>query len=106
MIDLFDIIKANNLIGNLTPEELANLLENDSTDTYTIMLVSKNRIIIKNNHTNDLEKLDCVHSYFDLGSTNCAEIKDKLGCNEGNCNCKDCFKTCLTQLQTGALIKK
>lgn len=106
MIDLFDIIKANNLIGNLTPEELAILLENDSTDTYTIMLVSKNRIIIKNNHTNNLEKLDCVCNYFELTTSNCAEIKDRLGCSDGSCNCKDCFKTCLTQLQTGTLNKK
>ena len=106
MIDLFDIIKANNLIGEFTPEELKNLIENGSTENYTIMLVSKNRIIIKNTVTNDLTKLDCVGRYFDLGTSNCAEIKDSINCSEKVCNCKDCFKKCIAKLETGEISKK
>ena len=54
MIDLFEIIKANNLIGNYSIEDLIDLLEKNSTGNYTIQLVSKNRIIIKDNTTNTL----------------------------------------------------
>ena len=105
MIDLFEIIKANNLIGNYSIEDLTDLLESNSTGSYTIQLVSKNRIIIKDNTTNTLGKLECVCTYFDLGKTDCNEIKESLGCSQC-CNCKDCFKTCLKQLQEGQLNKK
>ena len=105
MIDLFEIIKANNLIGNYSIEDLIDLLEKNSTGNYTIQLVSKNRIIIKDNTTNTLGKLECVHTYFDLGLTDCNEIKEFLGCGQ-SCDCKDCFKKCLNQLQQGQLSKK
>ena len=105
MVDLFDIIKANNLIGEFTPEELKNLIENGSTENYTIMLVSKNRIIIKDNNSNTLGKLECVHNYFDLGMTDCNTIKEHLAC--GSCaNCKNCFQECIKRLEQGSLSKK
>lgn len=105
MIDLFEIIKANNLIGNYSIEDLTELLERNSTGNYTIQLVSKNRIIIKDNTTNTLGKLECVHTYFDLGLNDCNEIKEQLGCGQSG-NCKDCFKKCLERLQQGELSKK
>lgn len=105
MIDLFEIIKANNLIGNYSIEDLTELLERNSTANYTIQLVSKNRIIIKDNTTNTLGKLECVSTYFDLGLTDCNELKESLGCGQSG-NCKDCFKKCLNKLQTGELSKK
>ena len=105
MIDLFEIIKVNNLIGNYSIEDLMELLENNSTSNYSIQLVSKNRIIIKDNNTNTLGKLECVNNYFDLGLTDCNEIKEHLDC--GQCaNCKNCFKKCLEQLQQGQISKK
>ncbi len=105
MIDLFEIIKANNLIGNYSIEDLTELLERNSTGNYTIQLVSKNRIIIKDNTTNTLGKLECVNTYFDLGITDCNTLKEHLGCGGGS-NCKDCFKKCLEKLQQGELSKK
>ena len=57
MIDLFEIIKNNNLIGNYSIEDLVELLNNNSTSNYSIQLVSKNRIIIKDNVSNTLGKL-------------------------------------------------
>jgi hypothetical protein len=105
MIDLFDIIKANNLIGNYSIEDLMELLKNNSTSDYSIQLVSKNRIIIKDNNTNSLGKLECVHNYFDIETTNCNQIKEQLGCPQCG-NCKDCFKECLNRLQDGSLSKK
>ena len=105
MIDLFEIIKENNLIGNYSIEDLLDLLNNNSSSNYSIQLVSKNRIIIKDNTTNTLGKLECVHNYFDIGLTDCNEIKEHLEC--GSCaNCKNCFKKCLEQLQQGQISKK
>jgi hypothetical protein len=105
MIDLFEIIKDNNLIGNYSIEDLTDLLNNHSTGNYSIQLVSKNRIIIKDNTTNTLGKLECVHNYFDLGITDCNVIKEQLGCGQSG-NCKNCFKNCIEQLQQGQLSKK
>jgi hypothetical protein len=105
MIDLFEIIKDNNLIGNYSLEDLTELLNNNSAGNYSIQLVSKNRIIIKDNNTNTLGKLECVCNYFDLGSSDCNVIKEQL--NVGSCgNCKNCFKCCIEQLQQGQLSKK
>ena len=105
MIDLFEIIKDNNLIGNYSIEDLIELLENNSTSNYSIQLVSKNRIIIKDNTTNTLGKLECVSNYFDIGCTGCNEIKEHLECGQSG-NCKNCFKKCLEQLQQGQISKK
>lgn len=105
MIDLFEIIKDNNLIGNYSIEDLLELLEKNSTTNYSIQLVSKNRIIIKDNNTNTLGKLECVNNYFDINITDCNEIKENLGCGQSG-NCKNCFKKCLEQLQQGQLSKK
>lgn len=105
MIDLFEIIKSNNLIGNYSIEDLLDLLNNNSNSNYSIQLVSKNRIIIKDNTTNTLGKLECVHNYFDLGMTDCNEIKEFLNCSSCG-NCKNCFKECITKLEQGSLSKK
>ena len=105
MIDLFEIIKTNNLIGNYSIEDITDLLNNNSNGNYTIQLVSKNRIIIKDNTTNTLGKLECVNNYFDLNITDCNQLKEHLGC--ASCgNCKDCFKKCLEQYQQGQISKK
>lgn len=105
MIDLFDIIKSNNLIGGFSVEELVKLLKEDSTETYSIMLVSKNRIIVRNNVTNQLEKLECIGHYFDISAPDCQSIKDCIGCPQSG-NCKDCFKKALEMLEEGKLNKK
>ena len=105
MIDLFEIIKANNLIGNYSIDELNDLLKNNSTGNYSIQLISKNRIIIKDNLTNTLGKLECVHNYFNLDATDCNIIKERLEISSCG-NCKDCFKKCLQQLDEGSLSKK
>ena len=105
MIDLFEIIKNNNLIGNYSIEDLTDLLNNHSTGNYTIQLVSKNRIIIKDNQTNTLGKLECVNNYFDINITDCNQLKEHLGCGQSG-NCKDCFKKCLEQYQQGNISKK
>ena len=105
MIDLFEIIKSNNLIGSYSIEDLTELLNNNSNSNYSIQLVSKNRIIIKDNNSNTLGKLECVHNYFDLGMTDCNNIKEHLAC--GSCaNCKNCFQECIKRLEQGSLSKK
>lgn len=105
MIDLFEIIKSNNLIGSYSIEDLTELLNNNSNANYSIQLVSKNRIIIKDNNSNTLGKLECVHNYFDLGLTDCNNIKEHLNC--GSCaNCKNCFQECIKRLEQGSLSKK
>lgn len=105
MIDLFEIIKSNNLIGNYSIEDLTELLNNNSNSNYSIQLVSKNRIIIKDNTSNTLGKLECVHNYFDLGLIDCNNIKEHLNC--GSCgNCKNCFQECIKRLEQGSLSKK
>lgn len=105
MIELFGIIEANNLIGDYSLEDLIELLEKNNTNNYSIQLVSKNRIIIKDNVTNTLGKLDCVCNYFDILKKDCSDIKDDLNFSQSY-NCKDCFKECINKLQNGSLNKK
>jgi hypothetical protein len=106
MIDLFEVIKDNNLIGIYSMEDLMELLNNNRTDNYSIQLVSKNRIIIKDNNTNTLNKLECVCNYFNIDETDCNDIKESLLDTPSCCNCKDCFKACIKKLQEGAITKK
>lgn len=105
MIDLFEIIKNNNTIEGFSFEDLKVLLDTGNANDYTITLITKDRIILKNNIDNEFKKIECVKNYFELSETNCNNIKDCLNC-PGSSTCKDCFKNALVLLEQGKLNKK
>ncbi len=106
MIEIFSILQNAYSINGIPIEELTNVFVNNNSDTYTISMIGKNKIILKNKEENKFEKLDCICNYFDTnGITDCCDITEQF-CG-GKCDsCKECYKCALQKLESGEMTLK
>ena len=107
MIEIFSILQNNYHINGIRIEDLNALFLNNDTSVYSVSMIGKNKIILKNKEENKFEKLECICNYFDThGETECADIMQKVTCCGSSDSCKDCFKCALRKLETGEMTLK
>lgn len=106
MIEIFSLLQNAYSINGIPIDELNKIFITNESTSYTISMIGKNKIILKNKDENKFEKLECICNYFDTNeSTDCYDITEKFFGKKCD-SCKECYKCALQKLETGDMSLK
>ncbi len=106
MKEIFTILQDSYSIAGISIDELNKLFLHDDHSTYTVSMIGKDKIILKNKDENKFEKLECICNYFDVETNDCLTLSGQVTGKTSCDSCKECFKCALRKLEAGEMSLK